>query len=62
MVAKQRIHVGIQHAGKTVIVEVDDHTFTVQQGSDTLLAVGRTSRKEVARFKARKPQKPRKIV
>jgi hypothetical protein len=28
MVAKQRIHVGIQHAGKTVAVEVDDGTFT----------------------------------
>ena len=27
MVAKQRIHVGIQHAGKTVTVEVDDHTL-----------------------------------
>jgi Integrase core domain len=62
MVAKQRIHVGIQHAGKTVTVEVDDHTFTVQHGPDTLLVVGRTSRKEVARFKARKPEGPRKIV
>ena len=29
--------------------------LTVQHGPDTLLAVGRTSRKEVARFKARKP-------
>jgi len=62
MVAKQRIHVGIQHAGKTVTVEVDDGTFTVQHGPDTLLVVGRTSRKEVARFKARKPEGPRKIV
>jgi hypothetical protein len=62
MVAKQRIHVGIQHAGKTVTIEVDDHTFTVRHGPDTLLVVGRTSRKEVARFKARKPEGPRKIV
>jgi hypothetical protein len=62
MVAKQRIHLGIQHAGRTVTVEVDDHTFTVFHGRDTLLVVGRASRKEVARFKARKPQKPRKIV
>jgi hypothetical protein len=62
MVAKQRIHVGIQHAGKTVTVEVDDGTFTVQHGPDIPLAVGRTSRKEVARFKARKPGGPRKIV
>jgi transposase InsO family protein len=62
MVAKQRIHVGIQHAGKTVTVEVDDDTFTIQHGPDILLVVGRTSRKEVARFKARKPEGPRKIV
>jgi transposase InsO family protein len=62
MVAKQRIHVGIQHAGKTVAVEVDDGTFTVQHGPEVLLVVGRTSRKEVARFKARKPEGPRKIV
>ena len=62
MLAKQRVHVGIQYAGKAVSVEVDDHTFTVQHGPDTLLVVGRTSRKEVARFKARKPEGPRKIV
>ena len=59
MVAKQRMHVGIQHAGKTVAVEVDDGTFTVQHGPDILLVVGRTSRKEVARFKARKPEAAR---
>lgn len=62
MVARQRIHLGIQHAGKTVTVEVDDDTFTVQHGPDILLVVGRTGRKEVARFKARKPEGPRKIV
>jgi len=31
-------------------------------GPDILLVTGRTSRKEVARFKARKPEGPRKIV
>jgi transposase InsO family protein len=62
MIAKQRIHVGIQHAGQTVTVEVDDTTFRVLHGQQTLLTIGRTTRKEVARFKARKPQKPRKIV
>ena len=58
MVAKQRIHVGIQHAGKTVAVEVDDGTFTVQHGPDILPVVGRTSRKEVARFKPASPKQP----
>ena len=62
MVAKQKIHVGIQHAGRTVVVEVNDDTFTVSAGGHVLRAVGRTSRKEVARFKARKPEGPRKIV
>ena len=44
------------------LLEVDDGAFTVHHGPDTLLIVGRTSRKEVARFKARKPEGPRKIV
>jgi len=51
MVAKQRIHAGIQPAGKTVTVEVDDHTFIVQHGPDTLLVVGRTSRKGSTMFR-----------
>lgn len=58
MVAKQKIHVGIQHAGRTVTVQVDD-SVTVSHGQHILRTVGRTSRKEVARFKARKPQRPK---
>lgn len=60
MLAK-KIHLGIQHASLIITVEVDDDTFTISHGGQVMRTVGRTSRKEVARFKARKPEGPRKI-
>lgn len=45
-----------------MITGVDDTTFHVRHGEQNLLTVGRLTHKEVARFKAPKLQKPRKIV
>ena len=52
-VCRQRVHVGLPHAGKTVTVEVDDTTFRILDQHETMLAVvPRTNTEEVTRFKA----------
>jgi transposase InsO family protein len=52
-VAGQRVQVGMGHAGKTVIVEVDESMLRiVDEHGQLLAAVPRTSSKEVKRFKA----------
>jgi transposase InsO family protein len=52
-VCRQRVHVGHQHAGLTVTVEVDDTTFRILDQHETMLAVvPRTNTEEVSRFKA----------
>jgi transposase InsO family protein len=59
VVARQRIHVGMVHAGRTVTVEAADHTFRVYDGDELLAEVARTTTKPIARFKVRKPEPPR---
>jgi hypothetical protein len=58
-VAGQRIHVGMVHAGRTVTVTSADHTFRVHRGDELLAEVARTTTKPIARFKVRKPERPR---
>jgi hypothetical protein len=61
VVAGQRIHVGIAHAGRTLAVEAADTTWRVYD--DGLVAeVARTTTKPVARFKVHKPEPPRRGV
>jgi hypothetical protein len=59
MVASQRIHVGIGHAGLTVTIHTDDATFRVCDGDQVLTEAPRTTTKPIARFKARKPEPSR---
>ncbi|WP_446217932.1 hypothetical protein [Micromonospora sp. IBHARD004] len=58
VIAGQRIHVGIRHAGATLTVEAADTTFRVHDGNQVLTEVARTTTKNIARFKARKPEPP----
>jgi len=58
-VARQKIQVGIGHAGRTVTVEEGDTTFRVYDGGQLLAEVIRTTTRPVARFKQRKPQPAR---
>jgi hypothetical protein len=51
VVAKQRIHVGIVHAGRTLTVEAADTTWRIYDGAELLTEVGRTSTRPIARFK-----------
>jgi hypothetical protein len=57
---EQKIQVGIGHAGQTVAVEEADTTFRVYRGDQLIALVLRTSTKQVARFKARKPEPSRR--
>jgi hypothetical protein len=61
VVARQRIHVGMVHAGRTVTVEAADHTFRVYAHDELLAEVARTTTRPIARFKVRKPEPPRRI-
>jgi len=58
-IARQKIQVGLSHAGRTITVEEADTTFRVFDGDQLLTEVLRTTTKQVARFKARKPEPPR---
>jgi hypothetical protein len=62
VVAKQRIHVGIVHAGRTLSVEAADATWRIYDDDDGILVaeVARTTAKPVARFKVHKPEPPRR--
>ena len=60
VVAGQRIHVGIAHAGRTVTVETADPTFRIYDGDQVLTEVARTTTKTITRFKVRKPEAPRR--
>ena len=51
MVATQKIHVGMIHARKIVTVTASDHSFEFQADSE-VVAVPRTTRREVHRYKA----------
>ena len=60
VIAGQRIHVGMVHAGRTVTVESADHTLRIYVGDERLTEVARTTTKPIARFKVRKPETPRR--
>ena len=57
MVAKQKIHVGMIHARKTVTVTADSDRFTVVTGGETIAVVPRTTTREINRYKAYATQK-----
>jgi hypothetical protein len=64
VVAGQRIHVGIVHAGRTLTVEAADATWRIYDDDDSsssslVAEVARTTTKPVARFKVHKPEPPR---
>ncbi|MFD6664467.1 IS481 family transposase [Micromonospora chalcea] len=59
VIAGQRIHVGIHHAGTTLTVEASDTTFRVHNGDQLVAEVTRTTVKPIARFKVRKPEPSR---
>ena len=52
MVAAQRIHVGMIHAGKIVNVTASDRTFQVSLDGEIISVVPRTTTREVHRYKA----------
>src|ERR671938_681751 len=61
VVAGQRIHVGITHAGRTLDVEPADRTIRVYDEIGALVAeVPCTTRKSIARFQVPKPAIPRR--
>jgi hypothetical protein len=60
VVAKQRIHVGIVHAGRTLTVETGDATWRIYDEDHLVAEVDRTTTKSVARFKVHKPEPPRR--
>jgi transposase-like protein len=58
-VARQKIQVGIGHAGATVDVHTTDTTWRIHLDDQLLVEVPRTADRPVARFKVRKPEPPR---
>nr|AGS49732.1 hypothetical protein [uncultured bacterium esnapd14] len=60
VIAGQRIHIGIAHAGRTLTVEAADHTWRVHDGDRLAVEVGRTTTKPIARYKVRKPEARRR--
>jgi hypothetical protein len=60
MVAGQKIHIGNGHAGATVDVHPTDTTWRIYDNDQLLAEVPRTTTKPIARFKARKPEPPRR--
>jgi transposase InsO family protein len=59
MVASQKIQVGLVHAGKTVTVTAEDHSFRIQVDSETVRVVPRTTTREIHRYKASATDKRR---
>jgi hypothetical protein len=59
VIAGQRIHVGIVHAGQTLTVEAADTTWRIYNDNGLVAEVARTTTKPVARFKVHKPEPPR---
>ena len=56
MVARQKIHAGIIHAGKTATVICENNHFQVIIGGETAVAVPRTTTCEIHRCKANASQ------
>ncbi|MCU7726870.1 hypothetical protein ODJ79_24355 [Actinoplanes sp. KI2] len=59
-IARQKTQVGIGYAGHTVTVAEADTTFRVYLGDQLVTEVVRTTAHTIARFKARKPEPPRR--
>jgi hypothetical protein len=51
-VARQRIHVGMTHAGKIVTVIPENNSFRLVIDGDTVAVVPRTTSSEIRRYKA----------
>jgi transposase InsO family protein len=60
VVAGQKIHIGIRHAGQTLDIEEADTTFRVYDADLLLTEIPRTTTKNIARFKVRKPEPSRR--
>jgi len=60
-VARQRIQVGMTHAGKIVTVVTENNTFRLIIDSETVGVVSRTTSREIDRFNAHATH-PRKAV
>jgi hypothetical protein len=58
-VARQRIHIGIHHAGRTLDIEEADTSWRIYHGDQLIIEVPRTTSSTIARFKVRKPEPPR---
>ncbi|MFC0507243.1 hypothetical protein [Micromonospora costi] len=56
VIAGQRIHVGIAHAGTSLTVEAAGTTFRVYDADQLITEVAHCTTKAIARFKARKPE------
>jgi hypothetical protein len=52
MVAKQKIQVGMSHAGKIVTVACENNSFRLVIDGDTIAEVPRTTSREIDRYKA----------
>ena len=58
-VARQRVHVGLPHAGRIVTIELGDTTLRITDGNGELLTtVPRNSTGEISRFKAHGTRHP----
>jgi hypothetical protein len=55
MIARQRLRIGRQHAGKTITIVIDDHHFRVPAVEQELPSHTRTSAHPVTRFSTRRP-------
>jgi hypothetical protein len=51
-VARQRIHVGMTHAGKIVTVITENNSYRLVIDGDTVHSVPRTTSREIDRYKA----------
>jgi transposase InsO family protein len=59
VIATQRIHVGIAHAGHTLTVEAAENTWRIYNHDSLIAEVARTTTRPVSRFKVHKPEPPR---
>ncbi len=60
VIATQRVHVGIVHAGRTLTVEAGDHTWRVYDGEHVVAEAACTTTKPIARFKVHKTEPARR--
>jgi len=61
MVARQKIHAGMIHAGKTATVTCKNNHFRIVIDGETAAAVPRTTTSEIHRYKASATQ-PKQVT